>query len=515
MIGEDPSARSAHRHGTRALGTLRRNLRHHSRPGQGTASRHDRMIAKLSSNPLGRPHEQAGPLLMTHGRLLGARLYLHTWIRLCVAVVIVAGAFVAKHLVGIANLDVVGLLAVAVFIAVYNAAAWFLARRYRQPEQTMAGYRRLVATMYAAIVLDFLTLTVAAWLVGGTRSPFLAFYLVHVMLSCVLLSRRAAMTFTTLAYVLLAALVLGEWVGLIPPHEVPGATGGTGALDGRYVLTVLLVYGMLFGLTAFLLLTLVELLRQGEQQMRETNTELERLSDMRRDFLHIALHNLQSPVGAATMFLGNLRAGLGGPITEQQQQWVDRTLARLDGLTDFITDLQTLATLESGTIDTHGADVDIPAMLRDAVDDYREMAQEHHHTIKLEVSRPLPTVRGVERLLREAVVNFITNAIKYTPDGGKIIVRAVHRPPVVHIEVEDNGIGISQADQNRLFNEFVRIQRDDAAMSKVTGSGLGLSIVRRVIDAHAGRTFVISRLDEGSTFVIELPAGTVVNNSDA
>ena len=266
MIGEDPSARFAHRRGSRALGKLHRSLRPHSQPGQGAAHRHDSMTAKLSSNPLGRPQQQAGPLLMMHGRLLGARLYLHTWIRLCVAVVIVVGAFVAKHLVGIANLDVVGLLAVAVFIALYNAAAWFLARRYRQPEQTLTDYRRLVAAMYAAIVLDFLTLTVAAWLVGGTRSPFLAFYLVHVMLSCVLLSRRAATTFTALAYVLLAALVVGEWAGLIPSHEVPGATGGTGALDGRYALTVLLVYGMLFGLTAFLLLTLVELLRQGEQQ---------------------------------------------------------------------------------------------------------------------------------------------------------------------------------------------------------------------------------------------------------
>ena len=473
------------------------------------------MTAKLSSNPLGRPQQQVGPLLMMHGRLLGARLYLHTWIRLCVAVVIVVGAFVAKHLVGIANLDVVGLLAVAVFIAIYNAAAWFLARRYRQPEQTLTDYRRLVATMYAAIVLDFLTLTVAAWLVGGTRSPFLAFYLVHVMLSCVLLSRRAAVTFTTLAYVLLAALVMGEWAGLIPSHEVPGATGGTGALDGRYALTVLLVYGMLFGLTAFLLLTLVELLRQGEEQMRQTNAACVRLSDMRRDFLHIALHNLQSPVGAATMLLTNLRAGLGGPLTDQQDQWVERTLARLDGLTDFITDLQTLSTLESGSIDAQWTDVDVPAMLRRAVDDHHELAQAHHHTMKLEVVRPLPKVKGIERLLREAVVNFITNAIKYTPDGGKIIVRAVHRPPVVHIEVEDNGIGISQADQNRLFNEFVRIQRDDTAVSKITGSGLGLSIVRRVIEAHAGRTFVISRLNEGSTFVIELPAETATESAGA
>ncbi|MDY7109101.1 MAG: HAMP domain-containing sensor histidine kinase [Planctomycetota bacterium] len=464
------------------------------------------MNKALDPNPLERLQQEGAPLLLTDARLLGTRLYLHTWIRLFVAATIVIGAFVAKYLVGIENLPMLGLLAVAVIIALYNAAAWYLAKRFRQPEQTTTDHRRALTTMYAAIVLDFLSLTIATWLVGGTRSPFLAFYLVHVMLSCVLLSRRAAMTFASLAYAFLAALVLAEWSGLIPWHDVHGAIAGKGALDGRFVLTVLVVYGLLFGLTAFLLLTLVELLRQGEQDLRQTNAELERLSNMRRDFLHIALHNLQSPVGAATMLLTNLRTGLGGPLTDQQKEWVERVLARLDGLTGFITDLQTLSTLETRSIDQQWTPVDVPALLRTVVDDHRELAQGHGHTMKLEVARPLPQVMGIERLLREAVVNFVTNAIKYTPDGGRIILRAVHRPPFVHIEVEDNGIGISQADQNHLFDEFVRIRRDDAAVSKATGSGLGLSIVRRVIEAHHGRTYVTSRLNEGSTFVIELPA---------
>jgi len=446
--------------------------------------------------------------LPTHYALLGSRLYLHTYIRLFVVVTIIVGALVAQYLVGIEDLKERYLYALAGIIAIYNAGAWLIARHHRQLQRTPAGYRRLAAVMYVAVVADFLSLTVATWLVGGTRSPFLVFYLVHAMLSCVLLSRPVAITFSALAYALLTGLVLGESFGIIPPQQPIGAIAGTGPLDARYALTVLVVYGMLFALTAFLLLTLAQLMRQGEKQLREANSELERLSNMRRDFLHIALHNLQSPVGASTMFLKNLRDGLAGPLTARQAEWVDRALGRLDGMTDFVTDLQILATLESDRLDAHTTHLDVAAILRSVVDEYHHAAEAHHHKLRLRIPADLPPVRGIERLLREAVVNYLSNAIKYTPDGGRITVRAVNDPPAVRIEVEDNGIGISVADQNRLFNEFVRISRDDAPLGKVSGSGLGLSIVRRVVEAHHGRIYVISALNRGSTFIIELPAAT-------
>ena len=144
---------------------------------------------------------------------------------------------------------------------------------------------------------------------------------------------------------------------------------GAGELDGRYVLTVLIVFGLVFALTTFLLLTLTDLLREGERRIRDTNLELQRLSDMRRDFLHIALHNLQSPVGASTMVLKNLRSGLVGTLTDEQNDWVDRALKRLGGLTAFITDLQTLASLESGRLELQA---ELPHVNPSTHRDYRE-----------------------------------------------------------------------------------------------------------------------------------------------
>ena len=129
----------------------------------------------------------------------------------------------------------------------------------------------------------------------------------------------------------------------------------------------------------------------------------------------------------------------------------------------------------------------------------------HKHELLVNVPPGLPPVYGVEWLLHEAIVNFITNAIKYTPDGGKIILRAIDMNDFVRIEVEDNGIGISPEDTKRLFNDFIRIKQKDTPVSNVEGSGLGLAIVKRVIEAHGGTVNVSSRQYKGSTFIIKLP----------
>lgn len=449
--------------------------------------------------------EESANTTLTYSRLLGARLYMHTWIRLGAVFAIALGTFVATQVIHIDNLRIIELLTIALVVASYNAIAYYLSRQYRTPELSVLWHRRLVLVMYSAMVLDFLALTAAVWCVGGVRSPFLVFYVLHVSLSCVILSRWSAITLTVLAYVLLVALAVSEWTGLLPPPTPAGAVAGTAPIDGRFAITVLTVYGTLFGTIVLLLLTLSERLREGERRIREANVELATLSDMRRDFLHIALHNLQSPIGAVTMHLNNLDAGLGGELNAQQGNWVSRCLKLLQGLNEFLQNFRMLNSLESGKIDAEATEVDMGALLRQLVDEHEEMAEARNHELVLELADPIPSVHGIDRLLREAIVNYIENAIKYTPDGGRIIVRAHPRGQTLRIEVEDNGIGIAKEDQEKLFAEFTRLNRVGTPVAQVKGSGLGLSIVRRVIEHHDGQTYVESEPGAGSTFVIDLP----------
>jgi signal transduction histidine kinase len=450
---------------------------------------------------------ESSRLPLTHMRHLGRRVVFQTWIGFFVAGALIGGALIGRHVANIQDLDTTALILLGLVVAAYKAAGWLMARGHTAPDQPPMIQQRLLRIMYGTICLDYLVLTIALWFVGGTRCPFLPFFLLHVILSCILLSGRAAVTFHWLAYGLLAAFVVGEWTGAIVPHLPEGVISTTGPLDGRHALSILVVYFLLFGLTLVLLRGLVKTARDSERRLRSTNAELERVSAMRKDFLRIALHNLQSPVGVVTMFLGNLKAGLGGDITEQQRDWIDRSLGRLSGVKEFMRDLQVLSTLESGRVEAQAVEVDVGELLRDLVAEHQDLAQQGGNTLDLHLPEKSPRVRGIRLLLREAFANYLTNAVKYTPAGGVIVVRASAVAQGVHIEVEDAGIGIAEEDQERLFGEFYRVRRKDEATKKIAGTGLGLNIVRAVIEAHGGSVGVRSRPGEGSVFFADLPAG--------
>lgn len=447
-----------------------------------------------------------GSAIPDHRRLIGQSFFIYTRVRTLVVITIILAALFARYVLRMVGLDAEGLVILAGCIALYNSAAWVFFRRFRDPEKPTNVYRRLLAVTAAAVIMDFLALTAAVWLVGGARSPFAAFYLLHIMVCCILLSRRAALTLTTIAYGLLVLLVMAEWFHLGTPHQPVGAVAGTAPLTDLYALTLIVVYGMLFALSAFLLLGLNRSLRRVERRILLANAELNRLSQLRKDFLHIATHNLRAPLGAVVMLLQNMRAGLAGPVTDKQQDWLDRGLRRLDDLSDFMANMQTLSALETDIIQSQFTHVDLTEVATRLVEQYQDVAEAHRHRLTLELTGPVPHVLGHERLLREAIVNYITNAIKYTPDGGVIVVRVLDRSPLVRVEVSDTGVGVARADQERLFQEFVRLANAAPETGQVKGSGLGLSIVKRIAVAHGGVTGVDSQPGRGSTFYMELPA---------
>lgn len=439
---------------------------------------------------------------------LGDRVHTFVVIRFFAAVAVILGALFAEFIVGIGNLNVLGLVALAVVLFFCNTITYLITRRYHG-DYERANLKRqfLVLVMDITIAIDFLCLTAAIWLVGGSQSPFQAFFIFHVIIASVLLSPRATFAYVLFGYALFAGLVIGTWHGCIPAHyptgAVPLATGEPP--DGRYIITVLTVQGLLFAFTALLLTHLMRLLRDGARQLRETNHELDRLSKQRRDFLHLALHNLRSPIGAVSMLMSNLQGGYGGALSEQQRAWVERSQHRLSELTAFLRDLESLALLESGDLEPYMQPVDLRGLLESLIEENRDLVQQHRHLLVLEIAEEIQSVRGVPRLIREAVVNFLTNAVKYTLDGGRITVRVLNQGACVRIEVEDTGVGIPQADLQRLFQEFVRVHRSHAAVAKVPGSGLGLVIVRRIAEAHGGRIDARSEVNVGSVFALELP----------
>ena len=444
-------------------------------------------------------------LILTHSLLLGERLYLFARLRFLAAAGILVGAFFATYVVGIRGLNLPVLAGAAVFLAACNVWVFLTVRPYRRQGDGKASHRRLVYIAHLSILLDYLVLTFAIWLVGGAKSPFLAFYLLHAILSAVLLSSRAAYGLATVGYLLLAGLVLGEWSGAIPRQRPLGAVLGGSEGEFSVVLTVLFVYGLLIALTTVLTTGIVRLLRQNEEGLREASDHVERLADMRRSFLHVVLHDLRSPVGTVVTMLEGLGNGIDGELGDAAKKRVARAEEKLCGVLDLLRGLRVLADLETERLESLMAPVDILATVRAVVEDHADAAEQRGQRLQSELPATLPSVHGVERLLREAVANYLTNAIKYADPSGSIIVRAAQVGSFVRVEVIDQGPGISEEDQFRLFQEFARVGKSVAQPGRASGIGLGLSIVRRIAEAHAGRAGVLSGAGQGSTFFIELP----------
>jgi two-component system phosphate regulon sensor histidine kinase PhoR len=231
-------------------------------------------------------------------------------------------------------------------------------------------------------------------------------------------------------------------------------------------------------------------------------TELRRLERVRRDFVANVSHELKTPLTAIQGFAETL---LGGALedTENRRRFLEiiRTQAtRLSRLTD---DLLRLSQIEAGKLGLDFRALPVVELIGPCVETARWKATEKNLHVQVECPSPLPPVRGDRKRLQEVLQNLLDNAVQYTPAGGRVTVRATTANGEVAVAVEDTGIGIPQAEQQRIFERFYRV--DVARSREVGGTGLGLSIAKHLVEAHGGRITVESEVGRGSTFTVFLP----------
>jgi len=427
------------------------------------------------------------------------RLRVNTGIRFGVAAFLAGGPWIAAALHALTASTAIPLSILGGVVASYGTALWALGRHLRR----VSGPNRapLRGVMVAAVMIDLLALAVAVSLLGGVRSPFMTFYVIHVTLSCIVLSSGSAIAVTAVAFLLVVLQVALELSGMI---AIPGAVH----LELSTAVVTTGVYGTLFAAMAILVIPVVRWLRRSEAELRVRNLHLDRLSALRRDFLHVAVHNLRSPVGASLVHVQNLRAGLAGPVNERQSEWLDPVEHRLEGLLKLLQDMQTLGEIETDLLSERGEATDVNEVVGELVSDYQFEATTRNLQLTWEPAAGLPPVLAVPRLIREAVRNYVTNAFKFAPEGDTVTVRTRELTEGserwVRVEVEDHGPGIPPDRLDKLFREFIRLPVIRGG-ERPPGSGLGLSITRRIAEVHGGSVGVESEPGKGSVFFLLLP----------
>ncbi len=238
------------------------------------------------------------------------------------------------------------------------------------------------------------------------------------------------------------------------------------------------------------------------RRLGEEKVHLEELDRAKKQFIRLVTHELQSPIDAIQSYLNLIREGYVPP--EQMPEIVEKCAARADEERALIADLLELGRLETLSTLRIAVPVQMDGILKDALDSFRSQADGRKITITLEVEAGLPPILADPLQCKSLLLNLLDNAIKYTPENGSVIVRLHAAPGAIAGQVTDTGIGIPPEDQEQLFTEFFRAR--NARELGVRGTGLGLVIVKRIIEGLGGRISVESKVGQGSTFSFEIPA---------
>ncbi len=228
---------------------------------------------------------------------------------------------------------------------------------------------------------------------------------------------------------------------------------------------------------------------------------LKRLQELKNEFVFIAAHELRTPVTAIRGYLSLIQEE-SSQLTDEMKKWIETVWNSNERLVKLVNDILEIARSDVGKMKVEVVPVEITAPIEQVMSEVQTLADDKNIIIRYDKPEYVPQVLGDTQRIAEIVMNFISNAIKYTKDGG--LVKVTHDITETHVitSVTDNGLGISAEDKKHLFEKFFRVETD--ATKDIQGTGLGLFITKELVEKQGGKVEVVSEIGKGSTFSFSL-----------
>lgn len=259
--------------------------------------------------------------------------------------------------------------------------------------------------------------------------------------------------------------------------------------------------------------TIKEYTERLEQKVTERTRELEEAREIaeaasrsKSDFLANMSHELRTPLNAIIGFSEVMTKGMTGAITDDQREYLNDIHESGKHLLNLINEILDLSKIEAGRIELEMSEFDLDAFIEESIIMLREKALKHNMKVTYNVI-DVGNIFADAIRLKQVLINLLSNAFKFTPDGGAISVQGRRVNGFVEISVADTGIGIKEGDVPRLFKPFEQLE--PSLTKKYEGTGLGLAISRKIIELHGGRIWVESKAGKGSKFIFTVPAKSV------
>lgn len=227
-------------------------------------------------------------------------------------------------------------------------------------------------------------------------------------------------------------------------------------------------------------------------------------NEQKSQFVSIVTHELRIPLTSIKGYADLIRQGVVGEVTDQQAEFLDVIGNNVERMSDLISDLSDISRIERGKIKLEMAQVHLQDRIKETLDSLRHKLEEKSQSLSTDIPTTTLQVYADSSRVVQILTNLVSNAWKYTPEGGNIAVKAYPKADHVCVEIIDSGIGISEEDQAKLFTQFFR--SDSPSVREQTGWGLGLNVTRHLVELMGGEIGFHSQLGLGSTFWFMLPS---------
>lgn len=252
-----------------------------------------------------------------------------------------------------------------------------------------------------------------------------------------------------------------------------------------------------------LLSSLEERVKQRTQELQEARDDAVAANKSKSEFVSIVSHELKLPMTSIKGYSDLMLSGATGALNENQTNFLNTIRNNVNRMATLVSDLADISRIESGNLRLEPREVPVWDVIDEVVTLTRTQVTQKHQTVTVNIPRELPKVWCDRNRLAQILTNLISNAIKYTQEGGAIVVHATREGDLIQIKVEDNGLGMTPEDQHKLFSKFFRSA--DEKIREAPGTGLGLSITKNLIELQGGKIWFESEYRKGTTFHFTVP----------
>jgi signal transduction histidine kinase len=399
------------------------------------------------------------------------------------------------------SLPVFSLYAIAGILGVYNLIFFFLANRLRKkkPDNSFQITNRIANLQ---ITFDYTCLAAIMHFSGGIENPFIFYFIFHMIISSILLSRRAAFLQVSYAVLLLYSVIALEYYGILPHYCLREFMLADQHENLIYIMGVFSVFVSTLFISAYMATSIVKRLRLHENRLSRANELLRENDRIKSEYVLRVTHDIKEHLAAIQGCLEPVVVGIVGDLNDRQKDLLGRAVQRTEKLMFFVRALLEITRIK---LSKH---IEIKQFsLRKAVESavglIEAKAKEKHLIVSYHIDPGIDMIKGSQIYIEETITNILMNSLKYTPQYGEIDIFVNDKADKVLLQVVDTGIGISEDEIPKLFEDFFRAS--NAKELEKTGTGLGLAMAKQVVLRHNGKIWVESTLNQGTKVSIELP----------